>query len=353
MERGDGYQNSLLGKTAFYDFAEWMGRETYNEEHEVYESDNVDRDNDGKITGKLFDFRDSIADEVKQGKIDNFIHNWFGATEDVNAPRWEGYGDEIGEDGSWQSVTGLTGIFCKIGEDDEGHDILEYVTPTEAFIPTTNRAYAWDKKWDRNDIQIHYAGGGDTVGYVKQFNRQTGWNALHNMISGESVINMNTTVPFHRNYAAAQLDGISANAVVAGSDFNQNWVVHALGMFTKNGQYMDMLQVMQKCGEARIAGNEFKQDKADYALRMEELEDEKVAEQRAEQRRLASIRQALRGKKKSSSSQQTSTRSNRSSNEHYQGSPEYAKAMQKLRMRILKPSASRKAMLQKTKEDTK
>lgn len=352
--RGDGYNNSLLGRDAFYDFVEWMGRENYNEEEEIYTGDAVDRDGDGKVTGKLIEFRDSLSSEDRQRKIDDFIHNWFGATENESAPRWEGYGDyaEYGdyseEEGDWVSVRGLRDFLCR----REGEDDLSRVTPTEAFIPHINsRAYSWDKKWDANDIRIHYAGGGDNIAYVGQFGGRTGWNTLHNMISGESVINMNATAFLHRNYAAAQLDGISSNAVVAGPAFNQNWVVHALGTFTKNGQYMDMLQVMRKSAETRIAGNEFKLEKQEYARRAEEIEDDKIAEQRAQQRRLSLIRKMLR--QKNPPPQQKPASNRRASDEHYKGSPEYNKAMQKLRMRLLKGSANRKAWLKKTKEDTK
>jgi hypothetical protein len=100
---------------------------------------------------------------------------------------------------------------------------------------------------------------------------------------------------------------------------------------------LDLVTVMQNLSMKRTAAVEFKQDSKDYMARKDELEYEQMLEEKealkAQQRARSWKKKAV---KPTGGAGKAAGSSNGNNKEHFIGSPEYEKSMQKLRQRLLK-----------------
>lgn len=339
---GDGYVLSALDKRRFWEFAEWARSEVQKYRDQFKLTDEEEKALNGN------DQKAKIAAEKKKNAyeaVQRLYDEWFGAVEAKSGkPVYAGYkdqvriGDEV-KDVDWKNTS------SDHGEWVVGFDLYlpNQKHVTQIWRPyVTYASYGWDRKWSDDPIMTgkffqdwHHASAND----VKS------WTALHNALYGsESYIN--PIFPGeHPNYAAAQFYGLSYIGVVSGPVFASNWVVHAIGMYLKNGEGKDILKVMERCSQKRVAAAEFKQDMKDYLTRKEELEYEKAEDEKAALKAL----ERTRAQRK-----ETEKRGQGSGTRVVDGSTnkkDMERALQKLRQRLLTASSKHKAWLKKIREN--
>ena len=338
--RGDGYNMSVLDKKQFLDFVKWAGRETFDGNTGTAK----DIDSDGSTTkGILYEYRDSLSGDKKQA-VQELIDAWFGATELKNKrPTWEGYAD-VADGGSWKALSGF-------GQATIVTASTAWVpaTITQVYVPNiTDKSYGWDRKWsgeglkvkgkdaNNNDIEgtvYNDAVSGTANRFVDLLNIAYGNQANFNSKMGNIV---------HYNYLASQFAGLNFNSIIRGNNYDNNWAVHAIGNYMKQGEAKDILGVMEKIEKRRIAAAEFKQDTRDYIEKKQELEDQKAREE-AEAAKARAQAQA-RGKKKAPTMAQGGAAKSAEEKAAFE------RSLQKMRQKFVGQSAKRKSLLKKTQQ---
>ncbi len=339
-EPNRGLNLSVLNNERFWEFAEWMGRESY---------DNADKDNDGKVTGKLYEYKSRIQGNTQKQAVQDLIDMWFGATEREDAPKCEEYDGQnssyVYSDVEWVGYNGSPVYVNPFGWIDPANTQMELKIWNTAF---ERASYGWDRKWW--DPYYLKARVGSNEQFVSRF--QPSWVTLHNYLYDEkSHINPDAAgyTEWHPSYTVAQFKGLNANHITGGHpEFYNNWAVHAVGMYLKYGEGMDIVRVMEKCAAKRVAAAEFKQDTSDYQERKEELEYEKAHEEKIAVKRLMKKRAEFKKMLKRLGNKKGSNTTSSANKEYYKGSKEYEKRMQKLRLRLLRGSDKRRAWLEKT-----
>jgi hypothetical protein len=312
----DAYTYSPLDQKGFLDFTNWA---------------------ESKMDAYSGRGRDAV--QTLKGK-------WIGAAEVENGrPIWAGYTDKT-DGGDWVNVNNFTL--------PNGLEVDEIWSPN-----VTDASYGWDRKWGDESIQFKDNHGTETTQEWsgQDANGVRSWIALNNALYGsQSRLNPNWPAG-HANYAPAQFYGLNYNSVVMGPAFATNWIVHALGMYLKKGEGLDIVKVMEICSKKREIAVEFKRDLKDYQTRKQEIEDEKAEDERIamkailraqmERKRMEQIssvrRPKPRGKPGPSPAGGEVART-------AQEKKDFQKALQKYGQRILKASAKTRAWLNKIKQ---
>jgi len=327
--KGDGYNLSALDGERFWEFTNWA-------------------------KGQLQMFKDSIdklsiSDDEKtqrKGAIQDLIDGWFGATDDQNKPRWEGYKDVTSGE-SWVGVNVNT----------VWGNVVEVKEPE-----VTSASYGWDRKWHGEPLVVRISGQENSISLSPHHqDYMQNWIRIFNAAFGnQSYLNLRWSGDVHPNYGPPQLFGMNFNEVVSGYDYMHNWMVHAVGAYFKKGEGMDIVHVMEKCAKRRVAAAEFKKDMRDYLERKEELEQQKAEEEKVAAKAEAKAREERkRQAQKAEAKRSSQTSSQATSKSSSWGGPArtdeekkaFQKALQKLNQRILGASSKRKAWLQKTRQE--
>ena len=331
-DKGDAYNLSKLDDARFTEFTDWAREQ-------------------------LQAYKGSLSASGQKDAVQQLYDKWFGAADPKSGrPMWAGrlsqvqIGDEVVNVEWWNT------------DSDRGEwvNIPDFTLPngrlaTEVWRPyVTYASYGWDRKW--TDDPIKYKSGSSV--FEAHWHNQPreevrSWTALNNALYGaQSYLNPDGPAG-HTNYTSSQFYGLNFNSVTMGAAFNGNWAVHAVGMFLRWGEGMDIVRVMEENAQKRVARVEYKQDLKDYKEKREELEYEKALDMRLAQRAIQNARSQLKKLERSSAQQRTSN--NRANNNrqkvYYKGSKEYEMALQKQRQRILGASKKHRAWLQKTKKD--
>lgn len=326
-----GHELSNMDRDIFWEQAKWFGRKDFN----------GDSNSEANM---LYAYRDQYSSGSSEYNVVNaLINDWYGATEVENGrPIWEDYEDEVS---SWQWQTlnlsassDIGGMRVKENGVWSGYsNVLRVKEATSAY-----ESYGWDRKWAKRYV-VELANG--AVGEV--YKRADNLGKLHNYMYGnQSRMNEATTGPdeHHPEYLAAQFEGLSYNEIVRGPMFANNWAVHAIGMYMKWGEGMDIVRIMERCAAKRVMRARYKQDKTDYYDQIEELQQEEIRENKQAMKRLAKARKRRKAEEKKAIQRGKSTKgSMRKSDDK--------KALQKMRTRMYKKhTANTKARPQKTKQ---
>jgi len=342
--QGGGFNKSVIDDKRFWDFAKWLGRATYN---------NDGSQESGEPLGKLYEYRNSFGEGTAEYEAaNNLIEKWFGAASvrkrvggdlvQNDVPVWQGYGTELKDGynpdnawgGEWVTIDGSGRQYLREG----------FVNPD----PSHFMSLGWDRKFWSGNLRYRVPDGdgwdhNHVIGMV-----ESNWGSLTNMVYGRPDLINTLATTSHKDYTSASLSGLNQYDVRGmgpnGHYYYNNWAVHAVGRFLKDGIDRSMVAVMTHNSQRRVARVQFKQDKTDWSDRKEELEYEKKMEERAAQKAIQKRRNLLKkmGKPEKGGNQQNNSKNR----EHKIGSKEYEKSMQKLRQRLLKANKKRKAWLQ-------
>lgn len=340
--KGDAYTLSALDDARFTDFTNWT-------------------------RGKVNEYKGSLSGAA-QTAVQGLYDKWFGAADVEN-------GRPI-----WAEKRDITDGYDRV--DVRGQGLIAYDSDTGSAYTVSyirkpiveHASLGWDRKWNDEEITFEDSGGNAHVQrwHGRPAYEVTAWTSLHNPSYGSQSRFNSNWAGGHANYDASQFYGLNYNSVVMGSAFANNWVVHAVGMYLKRGEGMDIMHVMEKVSKRRVVAAGFKKDMTDYIERKEELEDEKALEEkiaiqaqmRAQmEKKKANLKAAARNYNRVGNGRNNTTppprnNQNRTGGQNAGGAARsreekqaFQKGLQEYNQRILAASAKRKSWLQKTKQD--
>ncbi|MEA3493215.1 MAG: hypothetical protein U9R38_02385 [Candidatus Margulisiibacteriota bacterium] len=330
----NGHELSNMDRDIFWKQSKWFGRKDFN----------GDSNSEANMLYAYRDQYNSGSDEYNA--VNSLINDWFGATEVENGrPIWENYQDEVS---SWQWVNLDSATSDYIGSmpaSGDGYGSWSKVVAVK--MPTSSyKSYGWDRKWAK-DYYVRLENG--VEGNV--WRRTHKLDRLHNSLYGHlSRMNENAAGwdEHHPEYTTAQFKGLTYNAIVQGPEFANNWAVHAVGMYLKWGEQMDIVRIMERCAAKRVISSRYKQDKTDYADQIEELQQEEIREKKQ------SLKRAAKSRKRRKAEEKKAAQRGKSSQGYVSKSDEkkaFQRALQKMRTRMYKKHTSNtKARLQKNKQ---
>lgn len=361
---GEGYDASLFSRQKTWEFVNWLGRSTFN---------NNGTQLDEQPLGKLYEYRNSLGYDPDRTMaeqnpqviaVNTLIEKWFGATKVENRrPMWAGYNRLAdGTDNGEYTMPGSTrgaGWFGVSSTDvwvNNGSDWVERTVSRAYVAQPTYPSCNWDRKWG-GDLYVDVGG---TV--MKVASDCPGWADIMSSLTGvtHSRINPFINGQGHPNYAVAQVQGLSINSIMSGVEFNNNWVVHAMGMMMKYGVGQENAQMMARMAHEREISRQYKDDTQDYSERIEELAHEKSLDERIALKKMAEAKAKLkkppqnnrpRGSNGANRTSSGGTRQAQPQQEYFQGSKEFAKALNKMSMSILNGSKKRKELLDKLRNN--
>ncbi len=273
--------------------------------------------------------------------------------------KYERYMDENIED----TYQGAMGYFMRAWGNDARDETSAPSVPKSISSDTMNgNRFGWDRKYF----------------YVGSMSTDTNENDINDFTDSHSDPGdepyMGAPLPsddgIHAGYTSAQFLGLNDVGVMGGERFKNNWVVHAYGMYLKNGIALDRVKVMSRIELSRSYSQEFKKDTGDFRDRKEEIGIQKAQEEAAamkgqakrlaeQKRRPDAIRVGSKSKAGNNNDRNSPPpsprRSGGNNNNRFAGmgtKAEFKKALQGFANRFLGHSAKNKAMLAKIKKDT-
>ena len=350
-EKGNnqGYNASVLDEERFYEFSCWAGTRAYQGADDADEQTNI-----------LYQYRDTLGarygeDSAQYRAVIDLIDRWFGAANVENGrPIYEKYGDRT-DGGRWVDIDDYT-LTARSARGAARGTVVSWVWQPEV----TDASYGWDRKWSNSNLYYStdrpadLSARGDAT-YLQPNNNGPStaglmvhdWTMVHQRLYGDqSKLNPLFYGAVHPNYIASQFAGLSYTQVVSGPVFASNWAVHAVGMFLKWGEGLDIVSIAERAAKKRETRAVYKARKTDYDERMQEVLDEEALEEKL------AIKAIMQARVERQKDEQKATQRQKS-NDAKMGSREYEQSMQKLRQRLLRASGKHKAWLKKTKNDTK
>lgn len=379
---GEGWSQSYLDEKNFSYFSYWMGRSSYDDNQERDLNDRSYKATDDSLHqslhGQLYAQRGQLtggSDDARVKATSDLIEEWFGATDPATAnaningpdklaePVYEGYGDDQDWDNSnWQRIDLPNGGFSnlRVWTDESKRQQCDGVTITAIYVPNIAAAsYGWDRKYNGNDIYCEDAQGKKYWAEIQdEAEADNAWIKLHNAYS-TSLMSPAITI-HHANYAASQFEGLTADDATSGALFNDNWVVHAIGMYYRQGTGLDLFQVVNKAMTRRQADVDYKTEVTDYTDRQQELMDEQYQDAliaaKAQARAAAERKKWLAKNSKKSGSPKThaasAPKAAPSSNSNSAAQKQaFGKALQSMSSKLYDGAAKRKALLKKNQDN--
>lgn len=234
----------------------------------------------------------------KWNAVSNLIENWFGAyypeygkpvSDDVPdfalnsdgklaAVNWPDQSGATTTPGRWVYVPGIDGI-------TGGYDYV-WEEPVSAYL-----SLGYDRKYNEKWLRVAKDSKGTDVTGIDSWTDTQRWKEIVNKISSSYFDDSTDTS--HPHYAATQFMGLNDSAMISGPAYNNNWIVHLVGLLWKEGQGKTINNIVWYGMQQRQNDRDFNSATDEYEELKDELTDEQKAIEKAAANKKAQMNKEL------------------------------------------------------------